>query len=198
MGVAWHRFSAFFNIYFKREADGGVAARRAAADDQRRQADRLRGSGRGRHLRRRQDRALHLEGPAGLHHLHRVRAVPEPVPGLEHRQAALSPKLLIMDLRDHLYAKAPYLLGEKPRARPRPTTTSCRPATSRPGPPGTPASRAPTTPRRTARWSAPWRRAGSSTPTCSGPAPPAAPASSSARSTSSTSTTSSTCAATRC
>ena len=25
MGVAWHRFSAFFNIYFKREADGGVA-----------------------------------------------------------------------------------------------------------------------------------------------------------------------------
>ena len=25
MGVAWHRFSAFFNIYFKREADGAVA-----------------------------------------------------------------------------------------------------------------------------------------------------------------------------
>jgi Fe-S oxidoreductase len=25
MGVAWHRFSAFFNIYFKREPDGGVA-----------------------------------------------------------------------------------------------------------------------------------------------------------------------------
>ncbi|MBD0022310.1 MULTISPECIES: (Fe-S)-binding protein [Gordonia] len=24
-GVAWHRFSAFFNIYFKREQDGGVA-----------------------------------------------------------------------------------------------------------------------------------------------------------------------------
>ncbi|MET8427946.1 Fe-S oxidoreductase, partial [Nocardia sp. NPDC004860] len=24
-GVAWHRFAAFFNIYFKREADGGVA-----------------------------------------------------------------------------------------------------------------------------------------------------------------------------
>ncbi|MFI6171168.1 Fe-S oxidoreductase, partial [Nocardia sp. NPDC051052] len=24
-GVAWHRFSAFFNIYFKREDDGGVA-----------------------------------------------------------------------------------------------------------------------------------------------------------------------------
>ncbi|GAA3999128.1 (Fe-S)-binding protein [Allokutzneria multivorans] len=25
MGVAWHRFTAFFNIYFKREDDGGVA-----------------------------------------------------------------------------------------------------------------------------------------------------------------------------
>jgi heterodisulfide reductase subunit C len=25
MGVAWHRFSAWFNIYFKREADGGTA-----------------------------------------------------------------------------------------------------------------------------------------------------------------------------
>lgn len=25
MGVAWHRFTAFFNIYFKREAEGGVA-----------------------------------------------------------------------------------------------------------------------------------------------------------------------------
>ncbi|MGW9309148.1 (Fe-S)-binding protein [Saccharomonospora azurea] len=25
MGIAWHRFSAFFNIYFKREDDGGVA-----------------------------------------------------------------------------------------------------------------------------------------------------------------------------
>jgi Fe-S oxidoreductase len=28
----------------------------------------------------------------------------------------LSPKLVIMDLRDHLMAKAPYILGEKPRA----------------------------------------------------------------------------------
>ena len=88
MGVAWHRFSAFFNIYFKREADGAVALGPLPADDQRRQADRLRGSGRGRRLRPRQDRGLHLEGDAGLHHLHRVRAVPEPVPGLEHRQAA--------------------------------------------------------------------------------------------------------------
>ena len=172
--------------------------RPAAADDQRRQADRLRGSGRGRRLRPRQDRGLHLEGDAGLHHLHRVRAVPEPVPGVEHGQAAQP------EDGDHGPARPPLRQGPVPArradrvARPRPTTTSSGPATSRPGPPATPASRAPTTPRRTARWSAPSRRAGSSTPTSCGAAPTAAPASSSARSTSSTSTTSWTCAATRC
>ena len=32
-GVAWHRFSAFFNIYFKREDDGDRRARRGKADD---------------------------------------------------------------------------------------------------------------------------------------------------------------------
>ena len=36
MGVAWHRFLAFFNIYFKREDDGCDRAGRAAADDVRR------------------------------------------------------------------------------------------------------------------------------------------------------------------
>ena len=33
MGVAWHRFLAFFNIYFKRDDDGRDGAGRAAADD---------------------------------------------------------------------------------------------------------------------------------------------------------------------
>ena len=36
MGVAWHRFLAFFNIYFKREDDGSDRAGCAAADDVRR------------------------------------------------------------------------------------------------------------------------------------------------------------------
>ena len=49
-----------------------------------------RGARRGRLARRRHDRGLHLEGPAGLHHLHRVRPLPVPVPGLEHRQTALA------------------------------------------------------------------------------------------------------------
>ena len=114
----------------------------------------------------------------------------------------LSPKLLIMDLRDHAFAKAPYLLAQAhptylASGRARPAAGTGRASTSfsrggagrgRPGP-----GRADRARRARALRSA----AASSTPTCCGRAPPAAPASSSARSTSSTSTTSSTCAATR-
>ena len=58
---------------------GTAGARRAAADHGRRTAVRLRrdrGPRRGHRARRRQDRGLHLEGPAGLHLLHRVRPLP--------------------------------------------------------------------------------------------------------------------------
>ena len=65
-------------------------ARGPAAPRARGQADRLRGSARGGVLRSRQDRGLHLEGHARLRDLHRVRSLPEPVPGVEHRQAALA------------------------------------------------------------------------------------------------------------
>nr|BFE84593.1 hypothetical protein GCM10020093_071940 [Planobispora longispora] len=85
----------------------------------------------------------------------------------------LSPKMLILDQRDHVFAIAPYLMAtEEQRAHAARTSWPCW----------------------RSRWSA---RTASSTRTCCGPAPTAAPASSSARSTSSTSTTSSTCAATR-
>ena len=82
----------------------------------------------------------------------------------------LSPKLLITDLRDHLFEKAPFLLGEADPEQP----GGHDPAVAR-------KDLVPT-------WSG---------RTCSGPAPPAGPASSSARSTSSTSTPSWSCAATR-
>ena len=107
----------------------------------------------------------------------------------------LSPKLVIMDLRDHLFAKG--------RTCWRRTSTGAA-ATGRRPTAGTTASRVRfgrvpgRQPRPSGRWSAPSSRAASSTRTCCGRAPPAAPASSSARSTSSTSTTSSTCAASRC
>ena len=41
-------------------------------------------------LGRRQGRGLHLEGPARLLHVHRVRPLPVAVPRLEHRQAAVA------------------------------------------------------------------------------------------------------------
>ena len=140
----------------------------------------------------------------------------------------LSPKLVIMDLRDHLFAKAPYLLaggdgtGGRPPARgARPTGgrrrgrrgSAARAArrvrwagrdrdrqAARTAEPSPASAGCPprAPPRPSARSSAPPRSSASSTRTCCGRAPPAAPASSSARSTSSTSTTSSTCAATRC
>ncbi|CAM5354798.1 hypothetical protein SALBM311S_04937 [Streptomyces alboniger] len=82
MGVAWHRFLAFPNIWFKREGEGRDGARRPPADDLRRRADRLHRPGRRRRLRRRPGRAVLLEGPARLLHRHGVRALPVAVPRL--------------------------------------------------------------------------------------------------------------------
>ena len=101
----------------------------------------------------------------------------------------LSPKLLVMDLRDHAFAKAPYLLAGGEAADEAALATVSDAAKAEAQRPLVGPSRATRTGTR--------RPAASSTPTCCGRARPAAPASSSARSTSSTSTTSSTCAATR-
>jgi hypothetical protein len=65
---------------------------------------------RGHRVRGGRGRPLLLEADAGLRHLHRVRALPVGLPGLEHREA-LSPKLLIMGLRDNMFASATPLLG---------------------------------------------------------------------------------------
>ena len=105
----------------------------------------------------------------------------------------LSPKLLIMTLRDHALAKAPYLLAPArgTAGEPDGIPEAARAEAQRPlvGPQGDERQRSTSTA----------SAAGASCrSTCSGRAPRAAPASSSAPSTSSTSTTSSTCAATRC
>ena len=154
----------------------------------RRQADRLRGPGRGRRLRRLPGRALLLEGPARLLHLHRVRPLPVAVPRLEHRQAALP------EAADHVAARPRARQGAVPARRRRQGRRGQgeghRRAARGRARRGPRRGRAPADRHRS-------RRTASSTRTCCGPAPPAAPASSSARSTSSTSTTSSTCAATR-
>ena len=163
---------------------------------------------RGRRLRARQDRGLHLEGDARLRDLHRVRALPGPVPGVEHRQAAVA------QAGDHGSARPPVREGAgHPRSagrREQHAVTGIEEAGDESadrasngrhhGVPesGSAASRRRARRRPRARWSAPPPRAASSTPTCCGPARRVAPASSSARSTSSTSTTSWTCAASRC
>ena len=72
----------------------------------------------------------------------------------------LSPKLVIMDLRDHLFAKAPYIIGGKPTplegldmetVHQEAGTTFRSPASA--------ASPAPVPSRPSARWSAPPSRA---------------------------------------
>ncbi len=111
MGVAWHRFSAFFNIYFKREDDGAVALG----------ALRPMMSG---------GKVLDLEEADPDKDVFGVGKVEDFTwKGLLDFSTCtecgrcqsqcpawntgkpLSPKLLITQLRDHTYAKAPYLLA---------------------------------------------------------------------------------------
>ncbi|MGW5365790.1 (Fe-S)-binding protein [Actinopolymorpha pittospori] len=112
MGVAWHRFTAFFNIWFKREAEGGTAL----------------GPLQPMHSR---GEPIDFEDP-GEEDIFGVGAVEEFTwKGLldfttctecgrcQSRCPAwntgkpLSPKLFVTGLRDHAYAKAPYLLTEE-------------------------------------------------------------------------------------
>lgn len=111
MGVAWHRFSAFFNIYFKREADGGVALGALKP---------MMSGG----------KVLDLEEADPDEDTFGVGKVEDftwkswldfstctecgrcqsQCPAWNTGKP-LSPKLLITQLRDHAYAKAPYLLA---------------------------------------------------------------------------------------
>ncbi|MDT7726911.1 MAG: hypothetical protein QOI21_3487 [Actinomycetota bacterium] len=111
MGVAWHRFSAFFNIYFKREADGGVALGKLKPMMS-------------------QGKVLDLEEADPDEDTFGVGKIEDfswkgwldfstctecgrcqsQCPAWNTGKP-LSPKLLITQLRDHAYAKAPYLLA---------------------------------------------------------------------------------------
>ncbi|WP_028479509.1 (Fe-S)-binding protein [Nocardia sp. CNY236] len=110
-GVAWHRFAAFFNIYFKREKDGGVALGAAKP---------MMSNG----------KALDMENVdvdtdilgVGKFEDFSWKDILDVTTCTEcgrcqsqcpawNTGKPLSPKLLIMSLRDHGYAKAPYLLA---------------------------------------------------------------------------------------
>ncbi|GAB17319.1 hypothetical protein GOEFS_024_00080, partial [Gordonia effusa NBRC 100432] len=110
-GVAWHRFSAFFNIYFKREADGGVALgalkpmmsggkvlEMETADPD---VDAF-GAGK--------IEDFSWKGWLDFTTCTECGRCQSQCPAWNTGKP-LSPKLLIMSLRDHGYAKAPYLLA---------------------------------------------------------------------------------------
>ncbi|MEU8897598.1 (Fe-S)-binding protein, partial [Nocardia sp. NPDC048505] len=116
-GIAWHRISAFFNIYFKREGDGGVALGAAkpmwsggkildmeTADPD---TDAF-GVGKVEDFT--------WKGLLDFTTCTECGRCQSQCPAWNTGKP-LSPKLLIMSLRDHTYAKAPYLLarGDAPQ-----------------------------------------------------------------------------------
>ncbi|WP_020669272.1 (Fe-S)-binding protein [Amycolatopsis nigrescens] len=111
MGVAWHRFSAFFNIYFKREADGSVALGKVKpmmsegkpldfeeADPEKD----VFGAGK--------IEDFSWKGWLDFTTCTECGRCQSQCPAWNTGKP-LSPKLLITQLRDHAYAKAPYLLA---------------------------------------------------------------------------------------
>ncbi|MEU3272338.1 (Fe-S)-binding protein [Saccharomonospora sp. NPDC006951] len=111
MGVAWHRFSAFFNIYFKREVDGGVALGKLKpmmsegkpldfeeADPEKD----VFGAGKVEDFT--------WKGWLDFSTCTECGRCQSQCPAWNTGKP-LSPKLVITQLRDHAYAKAPYLLA---------------------------------------------------------------------------------------
>ncbi|MEV4728618.1 (Fe-S)-binding protein [Saccharopolyspora sp. NPDC049426] len=111
MGVAWHRFSAFFNIYFKREDDGDVAlgalkpmmSGGKPLDFEEADPDTdVFGAGK--------VEDFSWKGWLDFTTCTECGRCQSQCPAWNTGKP-LSPKLMITQLRDHAYAKAPYLLA---------------------------------------------------------------------------------------
>jgi len=111
MGVAWHRFSAFFNIYFKREDDGAVAlgalrpmmSAGKPLDFEEADPDKdVFGAGK--------VEDFSWKGWLDFSTCTECGRCQSQCPAWNTGKP-LSPKLVITQLRDHAYAKAPYLLA---------------------------------------------------------------------------------------
>jgi Fe-S oxidoreductase len=115
MGVAWHRFTAFFNIWFKRKADGGTAL----GGLQPMMVD-------GKPIDFENIEELDEDAPMGVGKLEDFawKGILDFTTCTEcgrcqsqcpawNTDKPLSPKLFITNLRDHAYAKAPYLLTDE-------------------------------------------------------------------------------------
>jgi len=110
MGVAWHRFLAFFNIYYKRNADGKpslgalppILTKGKPIDFEDPADDDLFGVGKVEDFT--------WKGLLDLTTCTECGRCQSQCPAW-NTDKPLSPKLLITALRDHAYAKAPYLLA---------------------------------------------------------------------------------------
>ncbi|MDI5971263.1 (Fe-S)-binding protein [Streptomyces sp. SL13] len=110
MGVAWHRFLAFFNIYFKREASGAVAlgALQPMISDGR-PID-FEDPGEDDQFGVSQVEHFSWKGILDFSTCTECGRCQSQCPAWNTGKP-LSPKLLIMSLREHAHAKAPYLLA---------------------------------------------------------------------------------------
>jgi Fe-S oxidoreductase len=120
MGVAWHRFTAWPNIWFKRRSDGGLALGGllpmmaggrpidfANIDDL--DEDTTFGVGKVEDFT--------WKGLLDFTTCTECGRCQSQCPAW-NTDKPLSPKLLVMDLREHAYGKAPYLLAGEPNALP--------------------------------------------------------------------------------
>ncbi|MCZ2848100.1 (Fe-S)-binding protein [Modestobacter sp. VKM Ac-2978] len=110
MGVAWHRFSAFFNIYFKREDDGTQALGPLPAMTSGGKPIDFEDPGEDDVFGRGKIEDFTWKGMLDFTTCTECGRCQSQCPAWNTGKP-LSPKMVIMDLRDHLYAKAPYLTG---------------------------------------------------------------------------------------
>jgi len=110
MGVAWHRFLAFPNIWFKRHAHGrtSLGALQPISLKARCSTSRTSTSSTRRRARRRRGRELHLKGLLDFSTCTECGRCQSQCPAW-NTEKPLSPKLMILALRDHAHAKAPWL-----------------------------------------------------------------------------------------
>ncbi|MDP9390363.1 MAG: (Fe-S)-binding protein [Actinomycetota bacterium] len=112
MGVAWHRFSAFFNIYFKRNDDASVALGPLPAMTSGGKPIDFEDPGEDDVFGRGKVEDFTWKGMLDFVTCTECGRCQSQCPAWNTGKP-LSPKMVILDLRDHMFAKAPYLLGEK-------------------------------------------------------------------------------------
>ncbi|MGW5121188.1 (Fe-S)-binding protein [Streptomyces noursei] len=110
MGVAWHRFLAFPNIWFKREADGGTALGALQPMASAGKPIDFEDPGEDDQFGVSQVEHFSWKGLLDFSTCTECGRCQSQCPAWNTGKP-LSPKLLIMSLRDHAHAKAPYLLA---------------------------------------------------------------------------------------